>query len=527
MKRYYKVIFLLLLIFLGINCTPTYATSNDISTTRILFIGNSSTYYNQMPLMVEGLAKANNINCEVKSITASSYKLTQFATTGNAYNTEIVNALSKEKWDFVILQEHRENIMGNLEATKNAITNLKSTIDSTGAKTILYETQADYIGNDFIIDGTSIYFDNITLQNYMTKFYFSLGNKFDCKVAPVGVNYTRCMKEYPEINLYNSDMIHPTLEGSYLAACTLFQTIFETSAYNNTFLSGSEFDTSHIIDKLDNDTAKKLQNVADRMITLSTYNVTLKKGEKASVNAKITFTDTNPVMANYSNTITYSSTNESSVGVNSQKGTITAIRNGSSMIKASTDSGLMAFCTVNVVQPSTSLTIKEGSIYLHIKDTAKYTTEIYPTDTTDTITWTSSNPSVVSVDETGTVKAKKIGSAKITAKTDSGIKLTRYVRVKLKTPTSVKAVKTSGSTKSYKYSNVKVTWKKNSSAVKYYIYRRRLGKSKYTKIATTTTNKFINYNVKKGRTYYYKIVAVYSSSLCNSYKSPAAKIKLQ
>ena len=354
--------------------------------------------------------------------------------------TEIVNALSKEKWDFVNFAGARENIMGNLEATKNAITNLKSTIDSTGAKTILYETQADYIGNDFIIDGTSIYFDNITLQNYMTKFYFSLGNKFDCKVAPVGVNYTRCMKEYPEINLYNSDMIHPTLEGSYLAACTLFQTIFETSAYNNTFLSGSEFDTSHIIDKLDNDTAKKLQNVADGMITLSTYNVTLKKGEKASVNAKITFTDTNPVMANYSNTITYSSTNESSVGVNSQKGTITAIRNGSSMIKASTDSGLMAFCTVNVVQPSTSLTIKEGSIYLHIKDTAKYTTEIYPTDTTDTITWTSSNPSVVSVDETGTVKAKKIGSAKITAKTDSGIKLTRYVRVKLKTPTSVKAV---------------------------------------------------------------------------------------
>ena len=38
---------------------------------------------------------------------------------------------------------------------------------------------------------------------------------------------------------------------------------------------------------------------------------------------------------------------------------------------------------------------------------------------------------------------------------------------------------------------------------------------------------FINSNVKKGRTYYYKIVAVYSSSLCNSYKSPAAKIKLQ
>ncbi len=86
-------------------------------------------------------------------------------------------------------------------------------------------------------------------------------------------------------------------------------------------------------------------------------------------------------------------------------------------------------------------------IQVLIKDTAKYTTEIYPTDATDTITWTNSNPSVVSVDEIGTVKAKKIDSGKITAKTDSGIKLTRYVRVKLKTPTSVKAVKTSDSTK--------------------------------------------------------------------------------
>ena len=81
--------------------------------------------------------------------------------------------------------------MGNLEATENAITNLKSKIDSTGAKTILYETQADYIGNDFIINGTSIYFDNITLQNYMTKFYFSLGNKLDRKSTRLNSSHTQ------------------------------------------------------------------------------------------------------------------------------------------------------------------------------------------------------------------------------------------------------------------------------------------------------------------------------------------------
>lgn len=521
-----KLFLLAFLVLIGIFSMNTVTKAETQTPTKILFIGNSQTYYNNMPLMVKGLAKADDMNYEIKSITGPNYKLSQFATPGNAYNVEIVNTLTSDKWDYVVLQEQRENIMQNLDSTKQALTTLKQLIDNAGAKTILYATQGDYMGRDFIIDGTSIYYDNSTLQYYMNKYYYSLGGIFSCQVAPAGLNYSRCMNEYPEINLYNADMIHPSLEGSYLAACTIYQTISGKSAYNNQYLPGSTYDTDHVIKSLDEETAVKLQNISDAVLGLSKYSITLKKGTTSSVSSTLKYSEGNPVMDDYTNSISFSTTNDEIVSINRKTGTITAINYGSAMIMASTDSGLMALCNIDVVQPSTALTITEGLLKLHKKETHTYTTTISPSDTTDKIAWTSSNPSIVSVDEDGKITAKKLGTATITAVTDSGIKLTRSVRVILITPTNVKAVKTSGATKGSKYANIKITWKKNPNAVKYYVYRRRKGETSYKKIATTTSTKYINKNRRKGRTFYYKIVSVYSNTKCNSTRSKFAKIKL-
>lgn len=532
MKHLQKFFLLALFVVIGINVFNTKAHAAETTEQipiKILFIGNSQTYYNDMPSMLEGLAKADNINCQVKSITGSSYKLSQFATTGNAYNTKILNALAADNYDYVVLQEHRVNIMKDLESTQNAISQLKEKIDQSGAKTILYATQGDHLGRDFTINGTSIYYDNNTLQYYMNKNYYSLSGVFDCDIAPVGLNYTRCMNEYPEITLYNEDMIHPSLEGSYLAACTLYQVILGQSAYNNQYLPGSEYDTENLLKSMDTENAVKLQNIADAILTLTKKSITLKKGTTSSIGSTLKYSQENSVMENYNNTINYASTNDEIIGVNSKTGMITGINTGSTMVMAHTDSGLMAFCNVEVIQPSTSLTITEGLLKLHRKDTQTYTTTIAPADTTDIITWTSSNPSVVSVDQNGTITAKKVGTSTITATTDSGIKLTRNVCVLLITPTNVKAVKASGKTKGPKYGNVKIKWKKNSNAEKYYIYRRKKGTKTYKKIATRKGKYkyYIDKNRKKGVTYYYKVRSVYSNSKCNSLKSKFTKITLK
>lgn len=193
---------------------------------------------------------------------------------------------------------------------------------------------------------------------------------------------------------------------------------------------------------------------------------------------------------------------------------------------ATTDSGLICYSTIDVKQPATSLTIKEDKILKVVKGySGHYTTEMGPSDTTDKITWESDLPSVVSVNSNGNITAKKVGIAKITATTTSGIKVVHYVRVKLKTPTGVKITKKSKKiTKNKKSYSVTVKWTKNTNAVKYYVYRRLSTKSSYTRIATTTKPKYIDTKVKKNKKYYYKIKAIYSNTKLNSDKTPAYAI---
>ena len=86
MKHLQKLFLLTFFVFISIYQMNTVTQADETTPVKILFIGNSSTYYNNMPSMVEGLAKADNIDCQIRSITASNYKLTQFATSGNSYN---------------------------------------------------------------------------------------------------------------------------------------------------------------------------------------------------------------------------------------------------------------------------------------------------------------------------------------------------------------------------------------------------------------------------------------------------------
>lgn len=540
MKNYKNSIFisavlvLLSLSFLGMSVSikaettgpkdPSVSTQTPI---KILFIGNSSTYYNNMPKMVKGLAVADGKNVEIDSITASGYKLSQFATETNTYYTQIVDKLKNSTWDYVVLQEHREVMIQNPFNTEEAILKLKDYIDAAGAQIILYETQADQNGRDFSLNNASVFLDNLTLQYYLTKNYFSLGNKLDALVCTSGVNYTRCMNLYPEINLYDSDLLHPSAYGSYLAACGLYGTIFNTSAFGNEFLPESEYDTDGLLKNLDAESLTKIQDVADATLKLTQNKVELVKGASTKITATFNISNNNISLDSYKNIPEYFSLNDNIVSVNRTNGSISALNTGDTMVMATTDSGLMAMYNVSVIQPSTAFTIAESSIaYLHKNDTFTYTTNLFPEDTTDKITWTSSAPDIVSVDENGVVTAKKIGVAKITATTDSGITLTRNVRVKLVTPTKVKVTKLSTKSKSAKYANIKISWKKNSNAVCYYVYRSKKKGSGYKKIATTTSASYIDKNRKKGNTFYYKIRAVYSNTKCNSYRTKGVKITL-
>ena len=72
--------------------------------------------------------------------------------------------------------------------------------------------------------------------------------------------------------------------------------------------------------------------------------------------------------------------------------------------------------------------------------------------------------------------------------------------------------------------NAKVKWSKVSGAKKYTIYRATSKKGKYKKVGTSKTNSFVNKDLARGKTYFYKVVANGANS--KSKKSSYAKVKI-
>jgi len=167
-------------------------------------------------------------------------------------------------------------------------------------------------------------------------------------------------------------------------------------------------------------TAKyKLTGSADVPVTsvnLNNSSLSLVTGNNSTLNATV-----NPSNATYK-TVFWSSDDPSVANVDNT-GKVTAIRNGSAIITASTVEGVNATCSVTVTAVVTSVNLDPATLKLIIGGSKKLTANILPsTAPNKQTTWNSSDPSVATVSNDGTVTAKDNGTATITVTTVDGSK---------------------------------------------------------------------------------------------------------
>jgi uncharacterized protein YjdB len=152
---------------------------------------------------------------------------------------------------------------------------------------------------------------------------------------------------------------------------------------------------------------------------------TIYKGKTFTLKATVTPNGaTNPA-------VTYSSSNEKVCTVSS-KGKVTGKKPGTAIITVTTkENGYKAFCVVTVKQNVTKIKLNYSSYKLGYKKTLQLKATVTTTASNKKIKWTSSNPSVATVNSSGKVTAKKYGTTTITAAaTDgSGVKATCKIRV--------------------------------------------------------------------------------------------------
>lgn len=159
--------------------------------------------------------------------------------------------------------------------------------------------------------------------------------------------------------------------------------------------------------------------VAVSSVSLSKTSITLTEGDKETLTATVLPNNATD------KTVEWSSSNTSVASVSN--GTVTAIKAGTTTITVKTkDGGKTATCAVTVnakVIPVSDVTLNKTELTLTEGNSETLSATVKPDDATDkTVSWTSSDATVASVDDNGKVTAVKAGTATITVKTKDGEK---------------------------------------------------------------------------------------------------------
>lgn len=68
--------------------------------------------------------------------------------------------------------------------------------------------------------------------------YTLAGNNNDALVIPAGLAFAKAIAKRPDLEFYQPDLRHPSLIGTYLAACTAYAAIYQKSPAGNTYSAG-------------------------------------------------------------------------------------------------------------------------------------------------------------------------------------------------------------------------------------------------------------------------------------------------
>ena len=181
---------------------------------RILMLGNSFTYYNDMPKMLAAL-----LGEEVVSFTRGGAYLKAHTDPEDEMYAPTAKALAEEKWDYVVLQDQSIGPVNRREEFQQAAKELCERIHAAGARPLFYATWA-YKKESEKLANTGLSYDE--MLNGLYDSYHAAAGAGDGLVADVGLAF-RAMNDVVE--LYMDDCFHPSPAGSMLAAAIIAEVI--------------------------------------------------------------------------------------------------------------------------------------------------------------------------------------------------------------------------------------------------------------------------------------------------------------
>lgn len=176
---------------------------------KVLFIGNSHTYFNDMPYIFKLICQENNIDVDVTMI-AHGYKGLDF----HQKEPEVRFNILYGKYDYIVLQHLQTGF--DEEILNSSVQAIKKYVNKTDSKLVLYMPWTIKSERE--------------KQKYMSDAYINLAKKLGVLVAPAGLVWWEFKDIHPEVELYFKDDKHASEIGSTLVAYTIYRTIFNRVA---------------------------------------------------------------------------------------------------------------------------------------------------------------------------------------------------------------------------------------------------------------------------------------------------------
>ena len=171
----------------------------------ILFVGNSHTYFNDMPLMVRRRAEEAGYDCRVTMIAHGGWFLAQ-----HLEEPDVRFDILYGNYDYVVLQEHAHPF-GPEEKYKSAAIGLCALVRQAGAVPVLYETWARK--------------EEPEVQETMNGAHVRAAEATGALLARVGERWWKYREEKPDVEMYAGDGAHASFEGSDFAAGCIWDAI--------------------------------------------------------------------------------------------------------------------------------------------------------------------------------------------------------------------------------------------------------------------------------------------------------------
>jgi hypothetical protein len=193
---------------------------------RVLFVGNSLTYANDLPRTIADLARSlDEVPLVYRTVAKPDYALEDH------WHDGIQARIAADDWDLVVMQQGPSSLPANQEFLRTWTVTLDSAVTAAGARSALYMVWPSQV-NFATYDGVRTAYRNAAIE---------VGGMF----IPAGEAWRTAWAVDPALAFYSDDGFHPSRLGTYLIALVHFEMLYDrpaTDLPDIAYVSGARLD---------------------------------------------------------------------------------------------------------------------------------------------------------------------------------------------------------------------------------------------------------------------------------------------